>query len=833
MRLAEFLDKLSDVTEEGDGYIAACPAHVDSHPSLKIDLGTDRRLLLVCRAGCTGADVLTALGITRSTVDRATGEVTESPDWGSLFDVDPGDRPVRPVSKPTAAGLGAVAALAQYVDAASERLREAGADSQAGQYIRRRFGLDIETAVSLGVGLDTGEDMPPMPYLSAAYRRVPRLTVPLCDAWGDPRGLQGRDITGTDPVRWCGLSNPSGEAWARCGLLDPGTGLDVVLVTEGPGDGLTAAGAGFAAVVVRGAMLTNEDTVAAVLEMANGRRIVTAGDGDEAGLRFAGKLAEALAAHGVPVFALAIPEDLADADLTGWRERDPAAFCVLLSAAVRNAPRVSVADSSEPDPAPEPESPPEAERAALTDLGNAERLHVYFGGLVRHSAEMGFFLWDGTAWVPDRHDAVRTAAHAVTRALAADARHLMDSRDASEQERGTRLYAWAMQSQSRRAIDSMVRELAAISGVAVDIEQMDARHDLVACRNGVVNLRTGEITPHDPQLLITRRLDVEYDPGAKCPRWEAFLTEVFPRSPDMPEYMRRLVGYGITGETSEQCFAVLWGTGSNGKSVFTDTLTSVFRSLTVTTPFSTFERRASGGIPNDLAALKGARLVMASEGEQGVPMAEAVMKRVTGRDVISARFMRREFFEFRPTFLIFLASNYKPSFRGQDEGLWRRVKLIPWDRYFAPHERDHYLLATLAAESRGILAWAVRGAMEWYANGLQDPPAVVDATREYRDTSDALSGFFPGTLVRDPEAAMLGAEAYTEYTKWTEEEGLPLKERWSRKTFYGAMDERGVPKVKRARGITLLGIRRADARGAVIGKPRGEAAIDEVLGEAG
>ncbi|URQ05027.1 DNA primase/helicase [Arthrobacter phage Iter] len=789
--LADLIARLDDVETTPDGYLVHCPAHNDSKQSLRLTVSDAGKVLLRCRAGCETKDVVAALGLSMKDLATMTaGDV---------------DFTTRATSQDVPASPADVAALAVKLDgyaAALARNEYAEADA-ALAYAALRFGVDAEDVERLGLGFadDLGGG--------------PRLVVPFRDRDGVPRGFQARALDKDAAVRWLGPKSPDGASWAKIGFFPGSAGFDEVLITEGPGDALTASSAlGFDTIGIRGAGLSSNPTVVNdLVAMLGGREAVIAGDGDPAGRRFSATLAEALAARDLRVKVLDLPDGM---DLTDWRGKNPSRFYAEAIRAIAEAEPIKSRSAAL--------LAWDEERYSLSDLGGARYLRDYIesiGSGVRYTEEVGFFLLEDGVWRKDERQAVRTHAQSVAdlvRDLArtASIEATRDGASDADKKRAGRLNKYAAHVQTSNGLNFMLRELQAVHGVPASVGDFDQHPDLLACRNGVVDLRSGELRPHDPALLLTRRIDFDYDPDAKAPRWEAFLEEVFPAFPELPAYMRRLVGYGITGHTTEQCFAVLWGTGANGKSVYTDTLTEVFRELTSTTPFSTFEDRASGGIPNDLAALKGARLVMASEGEQGRPMAESVLKRVTGRDLIAARFMRKEFFEFRPQFLLNLATNFKPSFKGQDEGLWRRVKLIPWERYFAPHERDHRLGDKLLAEREGILAWAVRGAMEWYKGGLQDPDIIRSSTKEYRETSDALAGFLPGVFVQDSEAGRVeGKVLFDEYLKWADEENLPAKERWTRRTFFGALEERGLTKRKTMNGVAFDGIRRARRTDAV------------------
>ncbi|MFE7624288.1 phage/plasmid primase, P4 family [Streptomyces sp. NPDC057509] len=790
MRLTEILGRLSGVEEDHDGYLALCPAHADkNHPSLKLTLKQDGMLLMVCRTGCEKTDVLKAMGITIF----------------DLYNVDGQGARTISAKAPEGIGPGEVAGLKMFVDETSAAL---AGSAEATAYLADRFGLTVEQAEDLGVGYAAPGDRP-QPWLSRGFTRHPRITVPLYGFDGVARGLQGRDIGGRCPARWVSLANPDGRTWAKWGLLRSGAGFDTVLITEGPGDALTAVGAGYDAVAVRGAGLARN--AALVAELADGLRdldVVICGDRDRAGAGFTDSLAEALVKAGVMVRRLEIPHD--GDDLTDWRKRDAEAFPAALHAAVRSAPVVDLTPVPAPEP-PKEEVDMPATDAALdtmsesarslfdnTDVGIAVMLRDFItdnGGGVRYAKGLGFLCWDGKVWAPGG-DKVRESLHLLGAELIA-------SGDDSKRR-------LALKALTNRSIDAVMKELPSVPGVPVRASDFDARHDLLSVENGTIDLRTGKLHPHTPADMITKRLDVAYHPDAPAERWHRFLTEVFPGHPDLPDYMRRLVGYGITGSTSEHCFAFMHGQGSNGKSVFLDALIHVFKGVTQATQFSTFEKSVNVGQASpELASLRGARLVTASETEKYSRLAEALVKQLTGGDPITCRFLNQNPFTYTPSFLLLVAGNFKPAILSQDEGTWRRVKLIPFDATFsyALGNKDVTLPQQLRDEAEGVLAWAVAGAVEWYASGLGEPSSVATATQAYRESEDRLAEFLNARCVRSDDVRVAPMAIRRAYAEWAEDAGLDRKEKLSGWALAVELESRGFKKAKKRGAWGFDGLR--------------------------
>ncbi|MGW7270792.1 phage/plasmid primase, P4 family [Streptomyces sp. NPDC054864] len=793
---SEFLARFPEVVEERGEYGVPCPVHDDHRPSLFFRLKEDGRVLMRCWAGCERDAILKALGMRP----------------GDLFDWEPGPG-VKASAKAVPGDLdtGSLAALAQYVDTTNLAFMDPDRP-EARDYVLERFGLDAERAADLGLGLDYPGLDPLFKFRSTEYLRYARLTVPLADFSGRPRGLQGRDLSGYCPARWLSIVSPEGSAWAKYGVLRANSGYDTVLITEGPGDGLTGVAVGYDVVMVRGAGLArNAALIAELAEGLKDRDVVIAGDRDNAGAQFTDALADALVMAGVMVRRLEIPT--AGDDLTDWRKRDREAFPGQLHAAVRRAPLHVVDAEPESEHVPTEPGPEPVVSLPLTDLGNAERLFRQLGGHVRMVPGAGVFKWTGKHWT-----------QVPTEALYADVRAVVRSMKGETEHDPANLAKHIARSQDANKVKGMVEMLSSIPGVYATVDQFDARPDLLAFKNAVVDLRTGEARPHDPADMNTFFVDVDYDPTAQAPRWDRFLSECHPECDTMPGFLQMLTGYGITGYGVERIFVMHVGPTTNGKTTFTAALEDCFRAAVKRADASLFQRRKESGGPRaDVVGLRGRRLVISSEWPANMPLDQALMKAVTGDQTITARgvYAKTEI-TFRPVCLVQVDTNYVPDVDATDAALWQRVRVVPWNEDFRGRE-DRHLQATLRQEREGIAAWAVRGAVAWFreyeaGRGLVFPEAVERRTAHYRDSSHPLSGFIGEEYVVQEGSHVPRTDTWDRYRSWVEECGI--RHPMTRNKFYDAL--RTFPgvreaKVNGARVLANLADCRAMSRGPVDG----------------
>ena len=445
-----------------------------------------------------------------------------------------------------------------------------------------------------------------------------------------------------------------------------------------------------------------------------------------------------------------------------------------------------------------------------TDYGNEQAFEYLHGKEFLYNFTSRLWLrWDGNVWAPD-------LVRQVDRAILAVAIVRKDSaaKAADEKTRKAAL-ASAFELQNMQGRKSALESAQSNPTFRKRAEDFDQHELLFACRNGVLDLATGKFDSGRRGDLLTMKTTVEYNAGATCSKWLKFLGEVFPEKPDeMIAFLKRAVGYSLTALTREEVFFILHGRGRNGKGTFLRVLSEVLGDHAYNTEFSTLiaDPRNARSPRNDIAAMAGKRFVTAQESKEGARLDESLIKTLTGGDLITARFLHKEFFTFRPTWKIWLATNHRPEIQGTDDGIWSRPRLIPFAVSFEGRE-DKELKARLMEpdELSGILRWAVEGCSEYLKNGLAYPAAVTQATAEYKADSDVLQRFVEEWCDVASNFSSRSHDLYQAYTKWATGTGeTPMTE-----TMFGRrMPEKGFERTRDDRGAKYAGIavRKADNR---------------------
>jgi putative DNA primase/helicase len=361
----------------------------------------------------------------------------------------------------------------------------------------------------------------------------------------------------------------------------------------------------------------------------------------------------------------------------------------------------------------------------------------------------------------------------------------------------------AVRSESTRKLEAMVKNAIWEESLWIEPENLDQDKMIFNCANGSIDLTSGRLLEHERRMLITKISPVEYDVNAECPMWIEFLRSIFRKNKALIKFVQKITGICLTGNTTEQAMFILYGTGANGKSTFLDIILSIMGDYGATTPTETLMQKKGESSSNDIARLQGTRFVSAMESDIGGKLAEAVVKRLTGNDKIIARFLYGEYFEFKPTFKIFMATNHKPKVTGMDEAIWRRLRLIPFDVCFKKKEQDPDLPEKLMTELPGILAWMVEGCLLWKKEGLRTPSTIIEANNQYRNEMSAIETFLEECCKRDPYAMIQASHLYEAYKKWAENNNEHII---SMRSLGMRLAESGMDKTRLSSGNHWLGI---------------------------
>lgn len=390
---------------------------------------------------------------------------------------------------------------------------------------------------------------------------------------------------------------------------------------------------------------------------------------------------------------------------------------------------------------------------SLTDLGNAKRLDYRHGDHLRYChSEKCWYRYSGKCWTADIDGQVMR-----------DAVETVQSMEKDHPDH-------ARKSKSAQRLREMINLAQDLEGVPVRPEDFDRNPYLLNVHNGTIELNSQKLLRHDPGLLLRQIAPVKFDPNALCPEWNQFLHDITNGDKELMDFLQRYIGYCISGDTREQKFGIFFGDGANGKSTCINTILRILGAYAQQAPSNTFTTKRSASNTNDLARMEGKRLVLVPETERNAALSEELIKQITGGEQVVSRYMYREFFEFAPQCKLVMVTNHRPVIKGCDEGIWRRVLLVPFTVTIPTEKQDLELGNKLMDEASGILNWMLEGYRKWRQEGLNPPKIVTEYTREYRSEMNWIGRFIDDCCVVTANASVKSSDLYKAYKKWTEYE---------------------------------------------------------------
>ena len=437
-----------------------------------------------------------------------------------------------------------------------------------------------------------------------------------------------------------------------------------------------------------------------------------------------------------------------------------------------------------------------------TEIGVGKLLAQTFGEDLIYIPGAGWFGWNGKWWVTDNGEHAESCVKQVIENLWKDVPGITDSTARGKAAQWLKSISTA----------AKVRGVVSMARVEKKIQLMQSPFDpddsLLNTQNGIVNLRTGVLSPHDSRRYCSRITTVEYDPHAQCPRWETFLNEVTCGDEGLADFLHRAAGYSLTGSCREEAMFIHLGKGGNGKGTFCETLAKILgtgaHGYSAMASAEMFTMRKFGQpveAARQAAEIAGARFVLGCESDQGVYLNEAALKRLTGNDTVNAREPYKKARDVRPTWKIHIQTNHYPTVSGMDSGLWRRIKCVQWSADFTGKNGDLMLKEKLLSkEARGILAWAIRGSVQWYRQGLKTPVSIESFTKNYRRENDLVGMWIDEECHTGTDVTDQSSELFRCFSTWLRGYGFRADD-WNITRFGRSLTAKGFDSFKDSKGL--------------------------------